>query len=420
MDKFIITGGHPLSGTLRIGGSKNGSLPLMAAALLTKGVTTLTDVPHLMDVRTMSNVLRVIGAKVFGKGKVFKIDTTHCDHFEAPYDLVKTMRASFYVLGPLLARYHRARVSLPGGCAWGPRPVDLHLRGLEALGATINTDAGYVEAISKGRLSGGSFEFDKVSVGATANLIMAAVLAKGKSRLINTAKEPEVTGLILFLRKMGAKIKEIKEGVEITGVPELKPVRMKVIPDRIEAGTFLSAVCLSGGKVRLENCPVSDMASAIDTFQKTGMTIRTDRHSLTAEAPKHIRPLEISTSPYPGFPTDLQAQLMAVLSRADGVSILTDTVYHDRFTHVPELNRLGAQISLQNNTAVIRGVSSLSGAPVMATDLRASAALVAAGLSAKGKTEISRVYHIDRGYERIEIKLGALGAQIERIKDKSM
>lgn len=419
MDKFLLRGGRPLAGTVTLGGSKNGTLPVMAAALLTKGVTTLTSVPHLMDIRTMSNVMRVIGARVYGRGSTFKIDTAHLSHFEAPYDLVKTMRASFYVLGPLLARYGRARVSLPGGCAWGPRPVDLHIKGLAALGADIRTESGYVEATSRGRLPGGAFEFDKVSVGATANLLMAAVLAKGRSRLINTAQEPEITFLVRFLRKMGGVIKETKEGLEIKGVSALKPVSMAVIPDRIEAGTFMAAACLAGGKVTLKNCPVEDLGAAIEVFTRTGARIRASGKAMTIEGPRTIRPLKLSTAPFPGFPTDLQAQMMAVLSMADGVSIVTDTVYHDRFTHVPELNRLGADISMTDNTAVIRGVKKLGGAQVMATDLRASAALVIAGLKASGKTEISRVYHIDRGYERIEEKFRGLGARIERIKDEA-
>jgi len=420
MDKFILHGGRKLSGTIFIGGSKNGTLPVMAAALLAKGVTTLLNVPHLMDIRTMSNVLRVIGAQVYGKGSTFKIDASRCNHFEAPYDLVKTMRASFYALGPLVARFHRARVSLPGGCAWGPRPVDLHIKGLAALGADIRTEYGYVEASTKGRLPGGSFEFDTVSVGATANLLMASVLAKGKSRLINTAQEPEIAFLIRFLRKMGACIRETRDGLEITGVRELRPVRMTVIPDRIEAGTFMAAACLAGGRITLKNCPVEDLACAVDVFEKAGARIHASKDSLVLEGPGTVRPLELSTAPYPGFPTDLQAQIMAVLALGSGTSIITDTVYSDRFTHVPELNRLGADITLQNNTAVIRGVRELRGAQVMATDLRASAALLIAGLKAEGKTEISRVYHIDRGYEKIEEKFRGIGARIERIKDESL
>ncbi len=417
MDKFIIRGGKKLSGEITLSGSKNGTLPVMAAALLTKGITTLRNTPYLRDIQTMSNVIRVVGARVFGGRNTIKIDTTHCNHMEAPYDLVKTMRASFYVLGPLLARYGRVRVSLPGGCAWGPRPVDIHIKGMQALGADVRTEHGFVEACAK-RLTGCRFEFDKVSVGATANIIMAATLARGVTQLINTAKEPEITFLINTLNRMGANVRETRDGVEIKGVKELKPVSVSVIPDRIEAGTFIAAVILAGGRIKLLNAPVKDLASTIEMFEKTGAAIKTGKEMLVVEAPKIIRPVEVTTSPFPGFPTDLQAQIMAVLSMGNGTSIITDTIYHDRFTHVPELKRLGANIALTNNTAVIMGVKKLSGAPVMATDLRASAALVIAGLKASGQTEVSRVYHIDRGYEKIEEKLKGVGARIERSQDQ--
>ncbi len=416
MDKFVIQGGKKISGILSVSGSKNGALPVMAAALLTKGKTTLKNIPYLRDIQTFSNVLRVIGARVDGGPRTLQIDTSACNHFEAPYDLVKTMRASFYVLGPLLARYGRVRVSLPGGCAWGPRPVDLHLKGLEALGANITINHGFVEATTK-RLTGGLFEFEKVSVGATANLIMAASLAKGTSILINTAREPEIDFLISFLKKMGARIKQIKDSLEIKGVDELKPVTSTIIPDRIEAGTFIAAAIISGGKITIKNAPVSSLSSAIAVFGKTGASIATGRNEITVTAPKVIKSFDVSTAPFPGFATDLQAQIMAVLTVADGTSVVTDTIYHDRFTHVAELRRLGADIRLEGNSATISGVKSLSGAPVMATDLRASAALVIAGLRAKGATEISRVYHIDRGYEKIEEKLCNVGASIVRKRE---
>src|SRR3989339_418790 len=362
MDKFVIHGGGKLRGTIMVGGSKNGTLPLMAAALLTKGVTSISGSPHLQDVATMSNVLRVSGARVYGKRHELKIDTATCNHFEAPYDLVKTMRASFYVLGPLVARYGRARVSLPGGCAWGPRPVDLHLKGLEALGAQIKNDHGYIEARAK-YLVGATFEFDKVSVGATAQLVMAATLARGVSRLV-------------------------------------------------------AAATLAGGSLRIENCPIDHLSAAMDVFSRAGAVMKkAGPRVLVVQGPKVIKPMEISTAPFPGFPTDLQAQLMAVLSMARGTSIITDTVYHDRFTHVAELKRLGADISVSGNSAIIQGVASLTGAEVMATDLRASAALVIAGLRARGTTKLDRVYHIDRGYEHIEEKFNAVGARIERIKE---
>jgi UDP-N-acetylglucosamine 1-carboxyvinyltransferase len=416
MDKFIINGGNKLKGAVILSGSKNGTLPVMAAALLTRGITTLKNTPHLRDIQTMSNVLRVVGAGVTGGRNTLRIDTTHCNHFEAPYDLVKTMRASFYVLGPLLARYGRVRVSLPGGCAWGPRPVDLHLKGMAALGAEIKTEHGYVEATAK-RLTGCTFEFDKVSVGATANMLMAAALAKGTTRLLNAAKEPEITFLVHTLNKMGAHIREIRDGLEIRGVRELRPASVSVIPDRIEAGTFMAAAILTGGRLLIQNAPVQDLVSTLATFQRTGAKFTTSKAAIKVEGPKTIRPVEVVTAPFPGFPTDLQAQIMAVLSVAKGTSTITDTIYHDRFTHVPELRRLGANISLQSNTAVVIGAKKLSGAPVMATDLRASAALVIAGLKAEGRTDLSRVYHIDRGYEKIEEKLKSLGARIERVQD---
>jgi len=419
MDKFLIRGQGRLSGTIEVSGSKNGTLPVMAAALLTQGITTLSKTPYLRDIQTMSNVLRVVGARVYGGEHTLKIDSTGCNHFEAPYDLVKTMRASFYVLGPLVARYGRARVSLPGGCAWGPRPVDLHLKGLAALGAEVKIDHGFVEATAK-RLVGATFEFPVVSVGATANLLMAATLAKGTTRLINAAKEPEISFLIKTLQKMGANIKETKEGLEIKGVERLKPVSVTVIPDRIEAGTYVAAATMTRGKLTITNAPVQDLLSGIEAFTKAGATITTTKNTITVSGPKTIRPVEITTAPYPGFATDLQAQMMAVSTLCEGTSVITDTIYHDRFTHVEELKRLGADITVQNNTAIIKGVKKLSGAPVMATDLRASAALVIAGLAAEGTTEVSRVYHIDRGYEKIEEKLKNAGAQIERIKDETL
>jgi UDP-N-acetylglucosamine 1-carboxyvinyltransferase len=417
MDKFSIHGGKKLFGTITVSGSKNGALPVMAAALLVDGTTTLKNIPYLRDIQTFSNVLRVLGATVDGGPRTLRINASKCNHFEAPYDLVKTMRASFYVLGPLLARYGKVRVSLPGGCAWGPRPVDLHLKGLEALGADIKVTHGYVEASAK-HLKGGTFEFEKVSVGATANLLMAASLARGTSRLINTAREPEITFLVDTLRKMGASIKTVKDGLEIKGVSHLKPVTVTVIPDRIEAGTYIAAGIIAGGKITIKNAPLEDLTSAIAVFGKTGATIKTGKNSIIVEAPKVIKPLDISTAPFPGFATDLQAQIMAVLSVAKGTSVVTDTIYHDRFSHVAELRRLGAEIKLEGNAATITGVKNLSGAQVMATDLRASAALVVAGLRAKGETSISRVYHIDRGYEKIEEKLSAVGAIIKREREE--
>jgi UDP-N-acetylglucosamine 1-carboxyvinyltransferase len=415
MDKFVIEGGRPLHGTVELSGAKNACLPLMCASLLAAGTTRLRNVPYLQDVKTMSDVLRVIGAKVKGGAHELEIDTTGCDHLEAPYELVKIMRASIWVLGPLVARFGRAKVSLPGGCAWGPRPIDLHLKGLQAMGAKLDIQHGYIMAEAD-KLHGANIEFTTRSVGATANLAMAASLAEGVTRLENPAQEPEIMQLIEMLQKMGARIRVQPGRLEIEGVPRLKPCTMDIIPDRIEAGTFLAAVAACGGDVIISHCQPDHLSNILDQFRMMGLELEIGKDTIRARNPGRMKPLDLTTAPYPGFPTDMQAQMMACLCLANGTSTITETIYTDRFTHLPELQRLGADITLRQNVAVIRGVEKLSGAQVMASDLRASAALVIAGLRAGGATEILRVYHLDRGYENMELKLAGLGALIRREK----
>jgi UDP-N-acetylglucosamine 1-carboxyvinyltransferase len=415
LDKLVIHGGHPLEGDIRISGSKNATLPLLAATLLAPGAYRFTNVPKLADVRTMAHLLRILGAQVQECDHELKIDTSHANYNEAPYELVKTMRASFYVLGPLLARHKEARVSLPGGCAWGPRPVDLHIKGLEALGAKTDLDEGYIIARAD-RLKGAEFEFPVSSVGATGNVLMAAVLADGMTVLKNSAIEPEITHLAKFLTRMGADIDGIgTRELVIKGVQELHPVDAEMIPDRIETGTYVCAVGMTGGKVRLVNSDPRHLENPLEQARKMGVGVEVTRDSITVERKSgRLTAIDLCTEPFPGFPTDLQAPFMAMASLADGTSSITDTVYRDRFTHVAELMRLGAKISMQDNTAVVTGREELKGAPVMSTDLRASVCLVLAGLCAKGTTEVKRIYHLDRGYERIEAKLLKVGAQISR------
>ena len=417
MDKFIVRGPCRLEGTVRISGAKNAVRPLMAAALLADGESVIDNVPDLRDVSTMVQLLRILGAEVsFDKGRL-AIDTRGVDNLEAPYDLVRTMRASIYVLGPLLAAHHRARVSLPGGCAWGPRPVDLHLMAMERLGASIKLEHGYINGEAS-RLEGNEVVFPIPSVGATCQTMMAAVLAKGTTTLQNAALEPEVSELAETLVDAGASIDGIgSPTVTIEGVDSIRPFRRRVMPDRIEAGTFAAAAVASGGKVRLEDCNPHHLEAVIDVFRNCGAEITSDDSACDVQGPQHIEPIHVVTREYPGFPTDMQAQLIAVLCRANGTSTVKETIYPDRFTHVPEIRRLGAVIRLDGNLAVIAGVPALEGAPVMATDIRASSALIIAALIASGETTISRVYHIDRGYERIEKKLGGLGADIERVSE---
>lgn len=422
MDSFsIVPSGKPLSGEVEISGAKNAVLATMTAAMLADGVTTITNVPYLRDTKTMSNVLRVIGCRIDGGPHEFKVDTHGANHLEAPYELVSTMRASFYVLGPLVSRFGRCRVSLPGGCAWGPRPVDLHLKGLEALGANIEVTHGYVEATSNGRLPGGNFRFPISSVGATVNVLMAATLAKGTSVLENAAIEPEIDSLVDLLLSMGVKIEgRGTRSLVVHGVEEMHPGFSETIPDRIEAGSFLCGAVISRGKVKATKCDPIHIKSLLDIFEEMGCIVHTGKDWAEVDASsRDLKPVHVEAVPYPGFPTDLQAPLMAVLATVPGESKIRDTVYIDRFKHVAELNRLGANISLEGNTATIKGVEKLQGAPVMASDLRAAAALVIAGLVADGETRVSRIYHLDRGYENFEAKMAKLGGMVVRLSDQS-
>tara|TARA_A100001037_G_C15138337_1_gene632303 strand:- start:1543 stop:2793 length:1251 start_codon:yes stop_codon:yes gene_type:complete len=413
MDKLLIEGKNPLSGNVKISGAKNAVLPIMTAALMSDGKSTITRVPDLRDTRTMIQLLEIVGARCdFGNGSLV-IDGTTVDNPEAPYDLVKTMRASFYVLGPLISRFGRVKVSLPGGCAWGPRPVDFHLKGLEKLGAKITLESGYILAEAD-RLKGNEISFEFPSVGATGNIAMAAVTAEGTTVIENAAQEPEIVQLCEYLNKMGARINGIgTTRIQIEGVDKLYPADVEVIPDRIEAGTFLTAGAILG-EITLVDVNPQNLDAVLLKLKKVGAEISTTKDSITISPADKIQAVDMKTAVYPGFPTDLQAQWVALMSLADGSSMITDTVYHDRFSHVPELNRFGANIKVDNNTAIVRGVKELIGAPVMSTDIRASASLIVAGLAANGVTEVSRIYHIDRGYEQIEQKFRSLGAKIKR------
>ncbi len=421
MDCLVLQGGRPLSGSVEVAGAKNAALPLMAATLLAPGEHVLTRVPRLADTRTMVRVLEALGAKTKWDDGSLRIDTSTCSSVEAPYELVKTMRASVYVLGPLLARFGRARVSLPGGCAWGPRPVDLHIKGMEALGATIEIDEGYIVATAPARagkpaeLRGTRFTFPISSVGATGNLIMAAVLARGITVVENAAIEPEITQLAEYLVAMGAQIEGVgTTRLEIEGVEALTPARVEVIPDRIEAATYLAAGAITLGDVTILRCQPGHLAASLGALEAIGGRISIHGTSITLQASGRPRAAAITTEIYPGFPTDMQAQMMALATIADGTTTITDTIYHDRFTHAPELARMGADIRVEGNVATVLGRDRLKGAQVMATDLRASAALVLAGLAAEGETVVSRIYHLDRGYENLADKLATLGANIER------
>ena len=416
MDRIIIQGNRPLSGTVKISGAKNAVLPVMAATLLTPGEFTIHKVPDLRDTRTMMKLLNMIGAATTFNNGTLTIDSTAANNPEAPYDLVKTMRASFYVLGPLISRFGKVNVSLPGGCAWGPRPVDYHLKGLEQLGAKLNLESGNILAEAE-ELVGTDIYFEFPSVGATGNIAMAAVRAKGITKLYNCAKEPEITQLCEFLNSMGANINGVgTDTLIIEGVNELRPTDIEIIPDRIEAGTFLIAGALLG-EIKVEDVIPEHLESVINKLRETDCEIKATKDTVSIIPPDNIKPVDMTTAVFPGFPTDLQAQWVALMSLANGTSVVTDTVYHDRFSHIPELARLGANIRVESNTAFIKGKKSLVAAPVMSTDIRASASLIIAALAAKGKTEISRVYHIDRGYENIEQKFKHLGADIYRKSD---
>lgn len=415
MDKFLIQGGKKLKGTVAIGGAKNAAIALMPATLLASGKYSFSNIPELRDITTMSKLLQMMGVDVERDKHVLKLNTFRVNKFEAPYEHVKKMRASVYVLGPLIARYGHAKVSLPGGCAWGPRPVNLHIEGIRKLGAHVEIDKGYIIAKAK-RLKAAKIVFNISSVGATGNLLMATVLAKGTSVIQNAAREPEIAALAAFLVKMGAKIDGIgSTTLEIEGVDALHPADEMMIPDRIETATILIAAAATGGTVQAERCRPGDLMAVTSALVAAGAVIEMGDDWIKLKAPKTIRPVNVTTAVYPGFPTDVQAQWMVLMSMARGSSIVTDNIYFDRFKHVPELVRLGADIELVNNTAYITGVKRMAGAKVMSTDLRASASLVLAGLIANGKTEVLRVYHLDRGYEALERKLHALGANIKRV-----
>lgn len=420
MDKIVIEGGFPLKGTVSIGGAKNAALPILAATLLTSKKCRIKNVPPLKDVSTMLKILRYLGLKVQIINREIVVEPGRYQGTVAPYNLVRTMRASFCVLGPLLTRMKRAQVSLPGGCIIGPRPVDLHLKGLKALGAALRIDHGYCFAKCK-RLRGSQIYLGGPfgsSVLATANVMMAASLAKGKTVIENAACEPEVIDLAEFLIKMGARIKGHRTHViEIEGVKELGGAEHTIIPDRIEAGTYMLAAAVTAGEITLKNARLDHLGAVIDKLRETGVKVLKSGSVILVKGRRSLKPVDITTLPYPGFPTDMQAQMMALMAVTEGISIITEKIYPDRFMHVSELNRMGAQIMLEGPTAIVKGARFLSGAPVMASDLRASAALLLAGLVAKGKTQISRVYHLDRGYERLEDKLTALGARAWREKE---
>jgi len=417
VDQLVIRGGNSLRGEVEVSGAKNAALPLMAASLLTEEPLRLSNVPRLMDVRTMTRLLRHIGVEATGDDtSELTLQSKGIQRAEAPYDLVKTMRASVVVLGPLVARQGRARVSLPGGCAIGPRPINLHLMGLEKLGATIRLDHGYVEAEAP-YLTGARIAFDIQTVTGTENLMMAAALARGTTVLENAACEPEVVDLAELLNAMGAKIEGAgTQTVAIHGVRALGGAGHRTIPDRIEAGTFAMATAITGGDVTIRGCRPEHLEAVLAKLEETGARIEAGADSLRVVARGRCRAVNVRTQPFPGFATDMQAQIMALMALAEGRSVITESVFENRFMHVNELLRMGADVTIAGNSAVVQGVANLLGAPVMATDLRASACLVVAGLAAQGDTVVSRIYHLDRGYEAMETKLTALGAEIRRVK----
>jgi UDP-N-acetylglucosamine 1-carboxyvinyltransferase len=419
MDKILIDGGVPLRGTVRVSGAKNAALPVVAAALLAEGDHVVRNVPDLADVRTMGRLLAHAGCafeRLPGPSQAVALRTPAAVTPEAPYDLVRTMRASVVVLGPMLARWGKARVSLPGGCAIGARPIDQHLKALTALGAELVLEHGYVEGrVPAGRLRGTTFTFDKETVTGTENVMMAATLAEGRTVLENCAREPEVGDLAAALVRMGARIEGAgTHRIVVDGVDALRPLDHDVIPDRIEAGTFLVAGALPGNDVTVAGAVPAHLEALVEKLRATGAVIEEVAGGLRAAGGGRPRPVDVRTAPFPGFPTDMQAQMMVLLALAEGSSVVTETVFENRFMHVLELQRLGADIAVDGKVAVVKGVPALSAAPVMASDLRASAALVLAGLAARGTTEVRRVYHLDRGYERIEAKLAPLGARIRR------
>ncbi len=418
MDRIRIRGGRPLSGEIAIGGAKNAALPLMAAGLLTNDRLVLSNVPRLADIRTMTALLAQHGLAVEtmdNGGRTISLGGP-ITNTEAPYDIVRKMRASVLVLGPLLARVGEARVSLPGGCAIGTRPVDLHLKGLEQMGAVFSLDGGYIDGKVAGRLRGATIVFPFVSVGATENLLMAATLADGRTVLANAAREPEIGDLAQCLVTMGARIDGIgTDKLTIDGVASLHGGQHRIIPDRIETGSYACAAAISGGSVFLRHARLDHLGATVRILREAGVDIIEEPDGLMVKRLNGLHGADVMTEPYPGFPTDMQAQFMALMSVAEGASMVTETIFENRFMHVPELNRMGARINVHGASAIVRGVPSLSGAPVMATDLRASLSLILAGLAAKGETMVNRVYHLDRGYESVEQKLASCGADIERI-----
>ena len=421
MDKLVIKGGKRLTGTVTASGSKNSSLPVIAATLLSsEGRSTLHRIPDLQDIRTFTQLINHLGAKTSFSDNTLIVDTGNVESVLAPYELVKKMRASIYVLGPLLARFGEARVSLPGGCAFGPRPIDLHLMAMEKLGAEISIETGFITAKAPGgKLRGGHIDFPISSVGATGNAMMAAVLAEGTTTLTNAAAEPEIVTLCRFLSAMGADITGTgTTELVIEGVPSLSAVEFTNVFDRIEAGTLLAAAAITGGEITIEGVEPDHLRSVLKKFTHAGCAVTHTADSVTLKSPGKLEATDVTAKPYPSFPTDMQAQWTALMTQAEGTSRITDKVYHERFNHIPELNRLGAHIEIRKNQAVVHGPRKLSGTKVMSTDLRASACLVLAGLVAEGVTEVLRVYHLDRGYEKIETKLTALGADIAREKYK--
>lgn len=416
MDKIIVRGGKKLSGTVKNSGSKNSSLPILISTLLADGEHTLENVPKLKDIESTGALLKQLGAEMVTEGNKVKINTTASKIYEAPYDIVRKMRASILCLGPLVAKRKKARVSLPGGCAIGTRPIDIHIEGLKAMGASIEVKSGYVEASCE-RLKGATILFDNPTVGGTENIMMAASLAEGKTIIENAAKEPEIEDLAIYLNKMGAKISGAGSSIlTIEGVKELKPAKHFVIPDRIEAGTLLIAGAITGGKVTVTDCRPEHLEALISKMKESGFTFEVGTNFITVNECSNWHGVDITTAPHPGFPTDLQAQFMALMTVAEGTSVITETIFENRFMHVQELVRLSADITPKTRVAIVRGRrKGLTGAPVMATDLRASACLVLAGLAAQGETEVNRIYHLDRGYENMEKKLQALGADIRRV-----
>lgn len=417
MQKIIINGGIKLKGEVKISGAKNAALPIMAASLLAQSECIIHNVPRLMDVATMGKLINYLGAEVKGieENNTISINTKALVKSDAPYELVKTMRASVLVLGPLIVRCGEAKVSLPGGCAIGARPINLHLMGLEKMGAEIKLEHGYVWLKAK-RLKGAKIYLDISTVTGTENLMMAAALAKGATVIENAACEPEVVDLSNFLNNMGAKVSGAgTDVITIEGVDSLKGTEYRVMPDRIEAGTYAAASAITEGDVLLKNCMPRHLDAVISKLRETGAEVTEEADSMRVKRKGRLKASDVKTLPYPGFPTDMQAQFMALMSIAEGTSIITETIFENRFSHVSELKRMGADIKIQGNTAVVKGAARLSGAPVMATDLRASASLIIAGLAAEGETEVSRIYHLDRGYEMIEEKMSALGAKIKRV-----